>query len=537
MDTSAARASEGVHSVVTGADLPEVGPIPVRVQVADQPLDAYLQPVLARERVRYVGEPVAVVLADDPYAAEDAAELVVLEVEELPAVLDLREADRAAELEMGYGDVEAAFANAAHVIHAEFTVGRHSGCRSRPEGCSPPRAAGGARWGTTKVPHFNRRVLASMLGPLEQSGCTRPTRVEGSGRGEFYPEDFLVPWLAARTGRPVKWIEDRSEHLVATNHLAAPIHAISAAFDRDHRLLAIADEVWDDTGAYIRTHGVLVADLTLSMLPGPYRVPAYRGTAHAVLTPRTPCGTYRGPGRYEGTFARERLLDLAAHDLGLDPLDLRRRNLLSPDELPLHRRLPAIGTAMTIDAGHVGGLLDRTIAESGFETWREGSARLRAQGRMVGTVAAIFMEKRARAARTRRARNCCRREWSGSPRGPRRAARASRPSSRPSPPSGSVWRPTTSPSCWATPTWSPRASARGRLVRPSSPGTRSPPPPIAWPSSPGTQRPMSWRSMPPTSGCRVAASRRRGHGKVVSLARAAGGTGEFRLGRSSRSTP
>ena len=396
VDTSAARASEGVHSVVTGADLPEVGPIPVRVQVADQPLDAYLQPVLARERVRYVGEPVAVVLAEDPYAAEDAAELVVLGVEELPAVLDLREADRAAELEMGYGDVDTAFANAAHVIHAEFTVGRHSGVPLETRGLlAAPRGGRLEIWGTTKVPHFNRRVLASMLEiPVEQIRLHAADAGGGFGvRGEFYPEDFLVPWLAARTGRPVKWIEDRSEHLVAANHSRHQIHAISAAFDRDHRLLAIADEVWHDSGAYIRTHGVLVADLTLSMLPGPYRVPAYRGTAHVVLTPRTPCGTYRGPGRYEGTFARERLLDLAAHDLGLDPLDLRRLNLLSPDELPLHRGLSAIGTAMTIDAGDVGGLLDRTIAESGFETWREGSARLRAQGRMVGTGAAIFMEK------------------------------------------------------------------------------------------------------------------------------------------------
>jgi CO/xanthine dehydrogenase Mo-binding subunit len=158
-------------------------------------------------------------------------------------------------------------------------------------------------------------------------------------------------------------------------------------------LLAIADEVWHDTGAYIRTHGVVVADLTLSMLAGPYRVPAYRGIAHVVLTARTPCGTYRGPGRYEGTFARERLLDVAADELGLDPLDLRRRNLLSPDELPLDRGLSAIGTTMTIDAGDVGGLLERTIAEAGFEGWRDESARLRARGRIVGTGAAVFMEK------------------------------------------------------------------------------------------------------------------------------------------------
>ncbi len=409
VDTSAARAAEGVHSVVTAADLPEVGPIPVRVQVADQPLEPYLQPVLARERVRYVGEPVAVVLAGDPYAAEDAAELVAIEYEPLPAAVDLRAAldpgapalfegsgNQAAELEMGYGDVEAAFAHAAHVTRAELTIGRHSGVPLETRGLLAATLDGRLEiWGTTKVPHFNRQVLASMLGiPEERIHLHTADAGGGFGvRGEFYPEDYLVPWLARRTDRPVKWIEDRSEHLVATNHSRQQIHRIEAAFDADHRLLAIADEVWHDTGAYIRTHGVLVADLTLSMLPGPYRVPAYRGIAHVVLTDRTPCGTYRGPGRYEGTFARERLLDLAAHELGVDPLELRRRNLLSQQELPLRRGLSAIGTEMTIDAGDPRDLLERTIAGSGFERWRAESTRLRAQGRWVGTGAAVFMEK------------------------------------------------------------------------------------------------------------------------------------------------
>ena len=409
VDTSAARAARGVHDVVTSADLPDVGPIPVRVQVVDQPLDPYLQPVLARERVRYVGEPIAAVLAEDPYAAEDAAELVAIGYEELPAVADLRTAlepgapalfegfdNRAAELEMGYGDVEAAFARAAHVTRAELTIGRHSGVPLETRGLLAAPIDGRLElWGTTKVPHFNRRVLASMLGiALERIRLHTADAGGGFGvRGEFYPEDFLVPWLALRTGRPVKWIEDRSEHLVATNHSRQQIHRIEAAFDADHRLLALADEVWHDSGAYVRTHGVLVADLTLSMLPGPYRVPAYLGTAHVVLTDRTPCGTYRGPGRYEGTFARERLLDLAAGELGLDPLELRRRNLLTPKELPLRRELSAIGTEMTIDAGDVRGLLDRTLAEARFEDWRAESALLRSHGRSVGTGAAVFMEK------------------------------------------------------------------------------------------------------------------------------------------------
>lgn len=409
VDTVAARAVERVHEVVTAADLPDVAPIPVRVQVAEQSLDAFLQPVLARERVRYVGEPVAAVLAADPYAAEDAAELVAIEYEALPAVADLAAAlepgapilfeglgNRAAELQMGYGDVEAAFARAAHVTRAEVTIGRHSGVPLETRGLLAAPLDGRLEiWGATKVPHFNRRVLASLL-RIPEDRIHLHTADAGGGfgvRGEFYPEDYLVPWLALRTGRPVKWIEDRSEHLVATNHSRQQIHRIEAAFDEDHRLLAIADEVWHDTGAYIRTHGVLVADLTLSMLPGPYRVPAYRGSAHVVLTDRTPCGTYRGPGRYEATFARERLLDLAAAELQIDPLDLRRRNLLEPEELPLRRALSAIGTEMTIDPGDPAGLLERTIAESGFEGWRAESARLRARGRSVGTGAAVFMEK------------------------------------------------------------------------------------------------------------------------------------------------
>ena len=166
VDTGAAHASERVHAVLTAADLPEIDRIPVRVEVAGQPLDAYLQPVLARERVRYVGEPVAVVLAEDPYAAEDAAELVAIEYEELPAVLDLRAAERAAELEMGYGDVEAAFANAAHVTRAEFTIGRHSAVPLETRGLlAAPRDGRLEIWGTTKVPHGVRAVSTTWAVP------------------------------------------------------------------------------------------------------------------------------------------------------------------------------------------------------------------------------------------------------------------------------------------------------------------------------------------------------------------------------------
>jgi carbon-monoxide dehydrogenase large subunit len=408
VETTEAAAAEAVTAVLTAPDLPDVV-LPVRTRVIQESLEAYQQAPLARDRVRYVGEPIAVVVAADPYAAEDAAELVGVTYDELEPVLDARAASRpesptlfegrgnvAARLEMGYGDVDEAFARAAHVSRAELSIGPHSGVPLETRGLLAAWTDDRLEvWGTTKVPHFNRRVLASLLGRAETSIRLHGADAGGGFgvRGEFYPEDYLIPYLATKIGRPVKWIEDRSEHLVATNHSRHQAHRIEAAFDREHRLLALVDELWHDNGAYIRTHGVIVPDLTLSMLPGPYRVPAYRGTAHVVLTNRTPCGTYRGPGRYEGTFVRERLLDIAASELGVDPIDLRRQNLLAPDELPLHRGLSAIGTEMTIDAGDVPGLLERTMSEAGFDAWRAEADRLRSGGRSVGVGAAVFMEK------------------------------------------------------------------------------------------------------------------------------------------------
>ncbi len=230
--------------------------------------------------------------------------------------------------------------------------------------------------------------------PLSSISMKKSDAGGGFGvRGEFYPEDFLVPYLSRETGRPVKWIEDRQENLVATNHSREQTHRLQAAFDEEHRLVGLRDEVWHDNGAYVRTHGVIVADLTLAMLPGPYRIPAYEGTAHVALTNKTPCGTFRGPGRFECTFAREHLLDVAAAELGVDRLELRRINLLDPSEIPHRRGLSTLSTDVILDAGDYGGLLDKALNESGFEDWEEEARRLRDEGRLVGTGLAYFLEK------------------------------------------------------------------------------------------------------------------------------------------------
>jgi aerobic carbon-monoxide dehydrogenase large subunit len=396
------RAVRGGPAVVTAADLPSGAVIPVRLPVQGIRLDDFLQPVLARDVVRYVGEPVAVVVADDPYVAEDAAELIEVDVEELPPLVDAGAAIAAgavaARFELGYGDVERAFARAAHVVELTFDVGRHSGVPLEPRAllADPDPLTGRLEiFGMTKVPNFNRDLLASMLGIDEASVHVHAVDAGGGFgvRGEFYPEDFLVPWLALRLRRPVKWVEDRAEHLVAVNHSRQQRHRIAAAFDDDGRILGLRDEVEHDNGAYCRTHGIIVPELTLAMLPGPYRVPAYRGRIAVALTNKTPCGTYRAPGRFEGTAAREQLLDVAAMELGIDRVELRRRNLLRPDELPHARAMSTLGTDVVLDAGDYGGLLDRTMAEAERLGFGAAVERGRSRGRRVGLGVAMFLEK------------------------------------------------------------------------------------------------------------------------------------------------
>jgi len=359
------------------------------------------------QTIRYVGEPLAVVVGDDPYACEDAAELVEIDVTDQPPVLDASKDEHhtAAELTRGYGDTAAAFAAAAHVVAIELAIGRHSGVPLEPRcllAVPDPDRGTLDIFGMTKVPVWNRDLLADMLGVDET--LIRVHAIDAGGgfgvRGEFYPEDFLIPWLAAKTGRPVKWAEDRAEHLMAVNHSRQQYHRAAAAFDADGRITALRDDIIQDNGAYCRTHGVAVPELTAAMLPGPYRVPAYRGRVRVVLTNKTPCGTYRAPGRFEGTAAREHLLDVAATQLGIDPIELRRRNLLTPREMPHERPISTLGTDLILDTGDYPALLAAAVKEAdrlGYRTQARTQARARtdasAGARLRGFGLAMFVEK------------------------------------------------------------------------------------------------------------------------------------------------
>jgi len=191
----------------------------------------------------------------------------------------------------------------------------------------------------------------------------------------------------------VKWIEDRREHLIAANHSRQQLHRIRAGVDRDGRILAIDDLYFHDQGAYVRTHAARVVHMTAGILPGPYRVPAYRAVGHFRLTNKTPAATYRAPGRYETTFVRERLIDAIAHKLGIDPHDVRRRNAITKEEMPYHRPLEALGEEIEHDTGDYIGLLDKLLAALEWDKLKTELARRRAGGEAVGAGFAMFIEK------------------------------------------------------------------------------------------------------------------------------------------------
>ena len=371
-------------------------------------LKPYRQYALARERVRYVGDPVAAVFAEDPYLAEDAAGLVAVEVAQLPPLMDASAATgefapglstEPVTLVNAYGDIDAAFAAATHIIELDLSIGRHSGVPLETRGArsrvTTPRAT---CWNFTAPPRCRTAratISRACSGALPESVHLKEGHVGGGFgiRGELYPEDVLVSAAALRFGRPVKWIEDRREHLIAANHSREQRHLLRAAVDAQGRVLALDDEFFHAQGAYVRTHGARVPELTSGMLSGPYRIPAFRSTAHFRLTNKTPAATYRAPGRYEGSFVRERLMDAVAAKLGLDPIEVRRRNLIPASEMPFARGLIALGTDVVLDSGDYALLLDKALAAIGWDALQDELRRRRAQGEAVGAGLACFVEK------------------------------------------------------------------------------------------------------------------------------------------------
>ncbi len=406
IDTSRALAMKGVIAVWTRADVADLPPIALREGPVPA-LQPYLQPILAREMVRYVGEPVAAVFATDAYLAEDAAELVEMRVEERPVLLDASappgefapgHSTAPTIIRKDYGNVEAAFREAHAVVSLDLSIGRSSGVPLETRGLLAhydPMHDVLELHGAAKIPHRNREALAKMLNRSPSSLQLVEWHVGGGFgiRGEIYPEDVLILLAALRLKRPIKWIEDRYEHLIAANQSREQHHQIRAAVDANGQILAIDDVFFHDQGAYIRTHGARVADMAAGMLPGPYRIPACRIAGHFRLTNKTPAATYRAPGRFEGTFIRERLVDAIAHQLGIDPVEIRRRNLITAAEMPFHRPMETLDDVIEYDSGDYPKLLERMLAAAQWDALQADLAKRRQRGECVGAAIALFVEK------------------------------------------------------------------------------------------------------------------------------------------------
>ncbi|HEY7650594.1 MAG TPA: molybdopterin cofactor-binding domain-containing protein, partial [Methylomirabilota bacterium] len=380
IDTTRARALPGVRLILTAADVPEIAIIPNRVPVPAG-TERYLQPAIARHVVRYVGEPIALVVADDRYVAEDALELIDVAYEPLPIAATVAaalaadaprlfagtETNNVAVIRMRVGDADRALGDAPLVLRERFAYPRQTACALETRGlvAVPPDPRGGELHllGSTKCIHINRTILAPIFGI--PPGALRLTEVDVGGgfgvRGELYPEDILIPLAAMRAGRPVRWIESRRESLTATNHARQVEHAIEMAFESDGRIRAIRDVIHADIGAYVRTAGLVPAEFGAALLPGPYRVPNYACDLWSVVTNKTPVGTLRSPGRPESNFVRERLMDLAAERLGLDPAEIRRRNLIAPEDMPYDCGTVSFGVNTVYDSGDFPGLFDELL--------------------------------------------------------------------------------------------------------------------------------------------------------------------------------
>src|SRR6516165_8933442 len=411
VDASAALAIAGVHAVITAKDIGAVPRIPLRL-LSLSGTERFLQPVIAVDRVRYVGEPVAVVLAESPALAEDGVGAVALDIEQLPPVPDRHASGRgeillfeeaainAAMVFTGVkGDTDAAFRDAEYVRRDRFVVQRYTALPMEPRGVFAEWDAARGRMtvlGAAKVPFFNRDTLAAMLN-LSPGDVDLIENDVGGGfgaRGEFYPEDFLIPFAAQHVGRPVRWLEDRREHLTAMNHARQADCEVEIACRRDGTILGVRGEVFVDLGAYVRTNGLIAPRTLAQCFTGPYRVPNVRITSKALLTNKTPSGTYRAPGRYEGSFFCERLIELAARDLGIDSAEMRRRHLIGAGEMPY--RLPRLepgGPAVDTecDSGDYRETFERCLAEFGWEEKRTLQGR-EIDGRYHGVAVACFIE-------------------------------------------------------------------------------------------------------------------------------------------------
>lgn len=412
IDASAALDLPGVHAVLTHADLPEKLREPMPLLVPN-PAIRYpvMQHALARDAVHFVGEAIALVLADDRYIAEDAAEMVFVDFEPLPVASDVRDAisngapaahegrpdNTAAVFTVGYGEVDQAFTEAAHIFDETLFVHRGAGhpmeCRTmlaRHEPATDTLTI----WANTQAPHQLRDVYCRMTGAANDSvRVIAPNTGGGFGSKVMaYPEHIATAAAAQLLGRPVKYIEDRREHFLATHQDRDQHWTVEVAVNSDGRIQGVRGSMLHDAGAYL-PWGIITPFISATTMPGPYVIPAYRLEVTCGFTNKVPTTPVRGAGRPHAIFAMERLMDRIARELGLDPAEARRRNYIPADKMPYAVGLTfRDGSPVIYDSGDYPACQQLAIDRAGYDAFRAEQENQRAQGRHVGIGIASYVE-------------------------------------------------------------------------------------------------------------------------------------------------
>src|SRR5437763_8796798 len=421
VDLSRALGAPGVLAAINGADLLQLLP-PVPEGQISLPRKWHnirhhkflrpSEPLLAHDKVRHVGEAIAIIVAETRYQAEDAAELVALDLEELPAVVDPEAAlkpgtpiiherygtNLIGEFAIERGDAAGALARAPQRLKRRFYLHRYAAVPMECRGVIAEydrRTDSATIWSSTQVVHWVRREAAGILGLPEARVRVVAPDVGGGfgGKGHVYPEDLLMPFLARRLGRPVRWIEDRREHLMSATHSRDQWHDVEIGFDDDGRILALRDDYLVDCGAW-NPIGSGVAYNTAVHLTGPYKIENLAARGRIAVTNKVPNAPYRGAGRPEAAFAMERAVDLVARTLGLESAEVRRRNIIRADEMPYRVGIPyRDGEPIVYDSGDYPGALQKTLdAIGGVEAFRRRQTEVRGEGRYLGLGIGCYIE-------------------------------------------------------------------------------------------------------------------------------------------------
>ena len=402
--TDAARAVPGVVAVYASADLSGVGVVPCAIQMPG--LKVPKHPALATGRVRYVGEPVAAVLAEDVYVARDAAEMIEVDYNPLPVVMDMEKAldngsayvhedfksNQAFTHTLKNGDIDAAFKKADRVIKQRMVNQRLAPIAMEPRAVIAEYLPGENRltvWSSTQIPHLLKTQISVMVGLPETAVRVIAPEV-GGGFGSklnVYREESIVPWLAMKHGRPVKWNELRHENMSATIHGRDTINDVELALKKDGTILGLRARVLSDLGAYHQLLTPLIPQLTALMHAGCYKIPAIQIDIVGVFTNKMSTDAYRGAGRPEATYNVERIMDIAARELGMDPVEFRMKNFPKPEEFPF-----TTITGLTYDSAKYQESVKKAMKIAGYEALRKRQASGRKEGKYYGVGVSTYVE-------------------------------------------------------------------------------------------------------------------------------------------------